>query len=270
MFVENPSQSPEGRRLDFSSESPLLQETSGLPDIPFVGVKMHLHQFLVWQFREIHSHREALLSPAVSPDPTRLAVQDLASADIRVVPIDGIQGSVRTNLHVKSKPLRIVGHRERAPKLGITCDIPGAFPFNLINQHPMHMDITHEELLPVFLGELVCQVESCTPMCRGVAVIRNGLNVVVNVRVEMTTCLPVVAPALNDVKHVWNDAGSDERLTVLIKIESPGITGAIGKYLELFIEGVVAPHPGVDLLALTVRSTGLADIGMSKDPMSPV
>ena len=231
---------------------------------------MHLYQFLVWQFREIHAHREALLSPAVSPDPTRLAVQDLSPADIRVVPIDGIQGPVRTDLHVKSKPLRIVGHRERAPKLWITCDIPGAFPFNLINQHPVHVNITHEELLPVFLGELIRQVESCTPMCRGVAVIRNGLNVVIDIRVEVTTCLPVVAPALNDVKHVRNDTGSHERLTVLIKIQPPRITGAIGEHLELFIERVVAPHPGIDLLTLTIGCTGLADIGMGKDPMSPV
>ena len=72
------------------------------------------------------------------------------------------------------------------------------------------------------------------------------------------------------MKHVRNDAGGHERLTVLIKIEAPWITGAVGKYLELLIERMVAPHPGVDLLALTIGCTGFTNIGMSKDPMGSV
>ena len=233
-------------------------------------MKVHLHQFFVWQFRKIHSHREALLSPAVSPDPAGLAVQDLAPADIRVVPIDGIQGPIWTNLHIKPKPLRVVGHRERPTPLRITRDISGAFPLDLINQDPMHVNIAHEELLPVFLRELVRQVESCAPMSRGVAMIRNGLDVVVDVRVEVATCLPMVAPPLNDVKHVRNNAGGYESLSVLIKIQPPGVTGAVGEDLELLVEGVVAPHPGVNLLAITVGSIGLPNIGMGKDSMSSI
>src|SRR5690349_2096578 len=53
-------------------------------------------------------------------------------------------------------------------------------------------------------------------------VVRDGLDVVVNVRIEMRTRLPGETATLDDMKEVRDYAGFDEALAVLVKVNAPG------------------------------------------------
>src|SRR5207245_9361251 len=97
-------------------------------------------------------------------------------------------------------------------------------------------------------------------IARPVNVIGNGLEVVINVGIEMRTGLPLVARALNDVEQVWNDAGLDEALALFVEVNAPGIAGAFGEDLEAVLGGMIAPNAGVDARALAVGRAGLADV----------
>src|SRR5262249_37085401 len=66
------------------------------------------------------------------------------------------------------------------------------------------------------------------------------------------------------VKRVRHDAGFDEALTMLVEIDAPGITGAIGKHFEGVLCRMIAPHAGVDGCAVLVRSARFSDARVSE------
>src|SRR6187431_552783 len=98
------------------------------------------------------------------------------------------------------------------------------------------------------------------------SMIRNRLDIVVGVRVEMLPGLPLVASALNHVEKMRDYAGLGEELAIRIEIDAPRIAGALGENLELILRGMIAPIARVDLRALRVGGAGLSDVGMGEDP----
>ena len=75
-----------------------------------------------------------------------------------------------------------------------------------------------------------------------VQMICNRLDIVVGVGVDVITALSLVAPALDHVIHVRDHAGSDEGVTVIIKVNTPWVTGPTRKRFKDVSCGVVTPH----------------------------
>jgi len=71
-----------------------------------------------------------------------------------------------------------------------------------------------------------------------VSMIGDGLDIVVSMRIEVLTCLPYVTAILNHVVQMWNHTGGDKRLTMVVKINAPGIGSALGISLEHMSGGV--------------------------------
>src|SRR6266567_1722255 len=74
-----------------------------------------------------------------------------------------------------------------------------------------------------------------------VNMVGEGFDVVINVWIEMRTRLAMIASALDHMEQVRNDAGFDDALAVLVKINSPWIARAFGEKLENVFGGMIAP-----------------------------
>ena len=91
-----------------------------------------------------------------------------------------------------------------------------------------------------------------------VSMVGDRLDVVVRVFVKVTTALPMVSATLNHVPQMRNHTRCDKRLTFIIEINAPGITGSIGEGFEDVFRGVITPHRAVHgdtLLVGFARST---------------
>src|SRR5262245_30307040 len=78
-------------------------------------------------------------------------------------------------------------------------------------------------------------------------VVADFLDLAVRVRVEGRPRLPLVVSAANDVIQVRDDAAAEDELAVGVPpVHAPGVRGALGEDLELFVAGVVPPDAGVD------------------------
>ena len=103
-----------------------------------------------------------------------------------------------------------------------------------------------------------------------VHMIGDGFDIVVNVPVKMSAALTMVTPALDHVPKVRDDTGGDEGLAAVIKIQPPRIARAPSEDLELVLGGMITPHAGVDLLALLVRRSGLANIAVGENAVAAI
>ena len=130
-----------------------------------------------------------------------------------------------------------------------------------------------------------------------VAVVGDGLEVVVDERVDgllarlgevlrevirrdafrlfnagrvVLAALALVAPALNHVEEVRDDAGLNEGVAVFVEVEAPRVARALGEDLEAFLHRLVAPHAGVDELPLRVRRTGDLDVRVREHAVAAV
>ena len=149
---------------------------------------------------------------------------------------------------------------------------------------PAPAEIAHEARVRVTAARRVgTRVAAVRRPAEVVAVVGDGLEVVVDKRVDgllaglgeilrevirrdasrllearrvVLAALPLVAPALNHVEEVRDDARLDEELPVLVEVQPPRIARALGEDLEAFLHRLIAPHAGVDELPLGVRRTG--------------
>src|SRR6187397_2418388 len=75
----------------------------------------------------------------------------------------------------------------------------------------------------------------------------------------MLTALAFIASALDHMPDVRDDAGLNEALAVLIKIDAPGIARTLGEDLKDMFRGMIPPHRRVDPLSLFFGRARLAD-----------
>src|SRR5262245_3172867 len=101
-------------------------------------------------------------------------------------------------------------------------------------------------------------------------VIGDRLDVVVDVGVEMRSGLAGEPAALNHVEQMGNNAGFDNALAILVKIDAPRIAGALGEDFEFMSHGMIPPNARVDASALAVWRAGPADIRMREHTMATV
>src|SRR5262245_621453 len=88
-------------------------------------------------------------------------------------------------------------------------------------------------------------------MCRAMPVIRDRLNVAVDVGIEVLASLALIDAAGNDVKQMWNEAVGDEELPLGVVVDSPRIAEPVRDDLEHILRRVVPPHAAIDLDAIT-------------------
>ena len=87
-------------------------------------------------------------------------------------------------------------------------------------------------------------------MRRPVTVIGDGLDVAVDVRVEMLAALAMVDAAGDDVKEMRDHAGADEELALGVVVDAPRVAEAVGDDLEHVLGRMVAEDPAVDVDAV--------------------
>jgi hypothetical protein len=87
----------------------------------------------------------------------------------------------------------------------------------------MFVNITHEELIPVFFGKNIGQVETGTTVCGLVGMIPNSLYVIVYEKVNILFTLFMIDATLNNMEEMWDHTTSGETLPHIVEIKTPGI-----------------------------------------------
>src|SRR5690606_15549312 len=103
-----------------------------------------------------------------------------------------------------------------------------------------------------------------------VGVVGDGLDVLEGPGIEMLPGLTVVTSALGKMVEVGNDAGGYKEVAAFVKVDPPGIAGAVRVDFELLADRMIAPEARVDGNALLVRSAGASDPGMGEDAVATV
>ena len=160
----------------------------------------------------------------------------------------------------------------------MTTDVARAITGEDVRVDPVAVDVVHEDRVPVLIRERVSEVDHRAavgvptadrvrdPVARVgarpevVEVVRDRLDVVVDVRVEVLAALPVVTRALDDVVEVRNHARRDETLPVIVEVDAPLVARAPREDVELVPFRVVPPNRRVDLGAILVLRPGLPDL----------
>src|SRR5690606_26187843 len=100
--------------------------------------------------------------------------------------------------------------------------------------------------------------------------VSDRFDVVVNVRAKMISCLSDVPASLDHMIQMRYDAGSDEGVPVLIKIDPPGVAGSPAKHFKLMGLGMKPPYTCVDRNSILIGSSRLTDPRMRKHTLYPV
>ena len=80
----------------------------------------------------------------------------------------------------------------------------------------MLVNVAHEEVVAVFGGEGICQIEASSAMRREVGVVADRLDGRIGVGVEVGAGLFVVDAALDDVEEVGDDATGGKAVAEII------------------------------------------------------
>ena len=79
------------------------------------------------------------------------------------------------------------------------------------------------------------------------AMIGDGLDVVVDVRVEVLAALPVVDAAGDHVPQMRDHAGADQQLSLGVVVDAPRIAEAVRHHLEHVVGRMIPPDAAVDV-----------------------
>ena len=95
--------------------------------------------------------------------------------------------------------------------------------------------------------ERVGLVDARAAVRRPVAMIGDGLDVAVDVRVEVLAALAMVDAAGDHVPEVRDHARADEQLSLRVVVDAPRVAEAVRDDLEHVLRRVVPPDAAVDL-----------------------
>src|SRR5258706_15088158 len=100
--------------------------------------------------------------------------------------------------------------------------------------------------------------------------VRKGLDIIINIRVEVRSSLAVVPASLCDMEQVWNHARFHNALAMFVEIDAPGIARAFAEKLEDMFGGMIPPDARIDRCAPAVRCSGLANFRMSEHSLATI
>ncbi len=171
-------------------------------------------------------------------------MENILSADIGVVPVQHVHRPLRANLEAEPNPLRVVGHHE---VVAVMRRETRSLPDQHVGEHPVLVDVGHEDPPVLRCGKGIGLIHARPAVSGPMAMIGNGLDVAVHVRVEVLPPLALVDPAGNDMPEVRDHTGADEQLPLCVVIDAPGIAEPVGHHLEDVLRRVVAPHAAIDV-----------------------
>src|SRR5215217_3527461 len=105
----------------------------------------------------------------------------------------------------------------------------------------MLMNIGHENFTLLVFGKCVRQVHTRTSMRGTVRVVSDGFNVIVHIRIEMLTTLPVIYPARDHVPQMRDHTGGDQHLPFRVKVDTPRVTKTVSDHFKCFFGGMKTP-----------------------------
>ena len=118
----------------------------------------------------------------------------------------------------------------------------------------MFVNVRHEQPALMLRRESVRLVYPGASVGRAMAMIHDGLDVAVDVRIEMLPALAMINAALDDMEYMRNHAGRNEKLALGVVIDAPGIAEAVRHHLETILRGVVSPYAPVYVDALSFQN----------------
>ena len=224
--------------------------------MPVVLFQMQGGQLLIGR---LHRIRFSTLSRCTGADvfhvidSTVCPVPDLGvrpMAGVLVVPVNQVDGSIRAILQIDSAEPVVIGDQEIR---STATDESRTGLVELTDIDPVTMNVVHENLIAVLRGEVITKIDhrptvgmsapGGESICRSMwfvtppgmildladvmQVISNRLDVFECVGIEVLTALPVIASPLDHVPQVRNDAGGDEGLATIIKVNTPRVTGSV-------------------------------------------
>lgn len=134
----------------------------------------------------------------------------------------------------------------------------------------MLVNVAHEEVVAVFGGEGICQIEASSAMRREVGVVADRLDGRIGVGVEVGAGLFVVDAALDDVEEVGDDATGGKAVAEIIEVEAPRIGEATCEDFEIAGLGVEAPDASIEVEAVVFRRTRFSDERVGKNALATV
>ena len=128
----------------------------------------------------------------------------------------------------------------------------------------MLVNVAHEEVVAMFGGEGICQIEASSAMRREVGVVADRLDGRIGVGVEVGAGLFVVDAALDDVEEVGDDATGGKAVAEIIEVEAPRIGEATCEDFEIAGVGVEAPDASIEVEAVVFGRTRFSDERVGK------
>ena len=168
----------------------------------------------------------------------------VVAADVAVVPVEHVDGAIRPDLEAESNPVRVVRHQD---VLTVARSETGPLAREHVGQHGVLVDVGHEHPALLRRRKRVRLVDARAAVRRAMAMVGDGLNVAVDVRVEVLAALAMVDPARHHVEQVRDDARADEQLSLRVVVDAPRIAEAVGDDLEDVFRRVIPPDAAVDL-----------------------
>src|SRR5690606_28931228 len=71
--------------------------------------------------------------------------------------------------------------------------------------------------------------------------------IVVRVRIEVLTSLPVIDTAWDHMPQVGDHTNRDEQLSLFVVINPPGVAETVGHHFKTVLQRMVSPHAAVDV-----------------------
>ena len=133
------------------------------------------------------------------------------------------------------------------------------------------VNVVHEDLVPVLVGELVAQVDHTTcERSSEVLVGTDSLDVEIGVGVVVLASLALVTAAKGNVVDVGDDAGGNEALAVVIEVDSPLVGAAFCKEFVDVSGRMVTPDGGTGGDAFRIWSARFTDFGAVEDALAAI
>ena len=88
-------------------------------------------------------------------------------------------------------------------------------------------------------------------MGRAMAVVGDRADVAVNIRIKVTTALPMVNAARNDMPQMRDHACADEELSLRVVVDAPRVAETVSDHLEAILNRVITPNATVDPVSYT-------------------
>ena len=102
------------------------------------------------------------------------------------------------------------------------------------------------------------------------SMVRDGFDVVISVRIEMSPTLPMISPTLNHMPQVRNHTGCNKRLSVIVEVNTPRVAGSVHKRFKDIASRMVPPDRSVQRKTLFFTITGASHTGMCEDAVAAI